>query len=55
MKKADASGALLALIVGEDELGAQAVSVKPLRDARAQQRLPRAELAGRLAQLIKES
>ena len=41
MKKADASGAALALIVGEDELEAAAVTVKPLRDARPQQRVGR--------------
>jgi histidyl-tRNA synthetase len=32
MKKADKSGARVALIWGEDEVAAQAVSVKPLRD-----------------------
>lgn len=32
MKKADASGAPLALIVGDDETAANAVSVKPLRE-----------------------
>ena len=31
MKKADASGARYALIVGEDEVRAGAVAVKPLR------------------------
>jgi histidyl-tRNA synthetase len=31
MKKADASGARFAIILGEDELKAQEVSVKPLR------------------------
>jgi tetratricopeptide (TPR) repeat protein len=40
MKKADASGAALALIVGEDELAAGTVSVKPLREAREQQAVP---------------
>jgi len=53
MKKADASGALLALIVGEDEIAAQAVTVKPLRDARPQQRVGRAELAQRMTELLK--
>lgn len=33
MKKADKSGARVALIWGEDEVAAQTVSVKPLRDA----------------------
>ena len=55
MKKADASGALLALIVGEDEIAAQAVSVKPLRDARPQQRVGRAELARRMTEFLKGS
>jgi histidyl-tRNA synthetase len=55
MKKADASGAALALIVGEDELGAAAVTVKPLRDARPQQRVGRGDLARRLTEILKGS
>jgi histidyl-tRNA synthetase len=55
MKKADVSGAMVALIVGEDEIAAQAVSVKPLRDARPQQRVPRAGLAARLPAILKGS
>ncbi len=55
MKKADASGATLALIVGEDELKAAAVTVKPLRDARPQQRVARAELAPRMTEFLKGS
>ena len=55
MKKADASGAALALIVGEDELEAAAVTVKPLRDARPQERIARGELARRMTQLLKGS
>jgi histidyl-tRNA synthetase len=55
MKRADASGAALALIVGEDELKAAAVSVKPLRDARPQQRVARAALAAQLADFLKGS
>src|SRR3970040_2294935 len=47
MKKADASGAALALIVGEDELKAAAVTVKPLREARPQQQVARAARAAR--------
>jgi histidyl-tRNA synthetase len=53
MRKADASGARVALIIGEDELKAAAVTVKPLREAREQQRVPRAGLAGRLVDLLK--
>jgi len=52
--KADAP-ALLALIVGEDEIAAQAVTVKPLRDARAQQRVGRTELAQRMTEILKGS
>jgi histidyl-tRNA synthetase len=55
MKKADASGAALALIVGEDELKAGAVTLKPLRDAQAQQPVPRADLAARLRSFLKGS
>jgi histidyl-tRNA synthetase len=55
MKKADASGAALALILGEDELKAAAVTVKPLRDARPQQRVGRGELARRLTEFLKGS
>jgi histidyl-tRNA synthetase len=55
MKKADASGAALALIVGENELKAAAVTVKPLRDARPQQQVARAALAARLHDFLKGS
>ena len=55
MKKADSSGAALALIVGEDELKAAAVTVKPLREARPQQQVARAALAARLADFLKGS
>jgi histidyl-tRNA synthetase len=55
MKKADASGAALALIVGEDELAAGAVSVKPLRAAQPQQQVPRAEIVARLRDFVRES
>jgi histidyl-tRNA synthetase len=55
MKKADASGAALALIIGEDELRAAAVSVKPLRDARPQAQVARAGLAARLRDFLEEA
>jgi len=45
MKKADASGARFAVIVGDDEAGAGAVSVKPLREAAQQLRVSVAEAA----------
>jgi len=51
MKRADASGALYALIVGEDELRAGEVSVKPLRIEREQLRVRRE----RVAELLKGS
>lgn len=41
MRKADASGARLALIVGEDEMRAGEISVKPLRGGGAQARVSR--------------
>jgi histidyl-tRNA synthetase len=43
MKKADASGARFAIIVGDDEVKAQEVSVKPLRETAQQQRSSIAE------------
>ncbi len=55
MKKADASGAKLALIVGEDELAAGEVTAKPLRTAQPQQRVPRGALARRLSEFLQDS
>ena len=49
MKKADASGARYALIVGEDELAAGQVTVKPLREQKEQWRVAR----GGVAQALK--
>ena len=49
MRKADASGARYALIVGEDELKAGEVSVKPLRTPQAQFR----SASERLAQILR--
>jgi histidyl-tRNA synthetase len=45
MKKADASGARQAVIVGEDEAAAGEVSIKPLREAGEQRRIAVDELA----------
>lgn len=45
IRKADKSGARYALIVGDDELASGRFSVKPLREDRAQQLIPRDELA----------
>ena len=44
-KRADASGAQLALIVGDEEAAANAVTLKPLRVEAEQQRVPLDELA----------
>jgi len=48
MKKADASGARYAVIIGDDEAQAGQVSLKPLRDAGEQVRVNLNELADRL-------
>jgi histidyl-tRNA synthetase len=47
-RRADKSGALLALIVGEDELSRGVVGVKPLRDNAGQSECPIAQLASGL-------
>jgi histidyl-tRNA synthetase len=47
-KRADASGAQLAVIVGDDEAAAYAVTLKPLRVEGEQQRVPLEELADRV-------
>jgi histidyl-tRNA synthetase len=52
-KRADGSGARYALIFGDDELARGEVSVKPLRDAAAQQRSwPLAQLSQLAAELL---
>jgi len=48
-KKADKSGALFALILGEDELAQQIVGLKPLRDNGEQQHISWAALSEQLA------
>ncbi len=55
MKKADASGAWLALIVGEDELRAGDVSVKALRGGGDQQRIGRVRVAGEFAAILEKA
>jgi histidyl-tRNA synthetase len=55
MKKADASGAWVAVIVGDDEARAGAASVKPLRDEGGQSRVPLDRLADAVAALLFES
>jgi histidyl-tRNA synthetase len=54
MKRADTSGARVALIVGEDELRAGEVSLKPLRRSEAQQRVARARVAQALAEMLRK-
>ena len=53
MKRADKSGALIALILGEDELASQTVTVKYLRGQQEQQSLPFDQVPALLASLIK--
>jgi histidyl-tRNA synthetase len=52
IKKADKSGARLALLIGEEELAENAVTVKFLREDREQQRLSRDTLAEVLPALV---
>ena len=52
MKKADRSGARFALILGEDEVAAKQVAVKPLRDQSEQQQLSEDEVAQWLAERL---
>ncbi|EAQ99488.1 histidine--tRNA ligase [Congregibacter litoralis] len=54
MKKADRSGAALALLWGEDEVAAGEVTVKPLRDGQEQTRVPVASLAGKIDTLLQQ-
>ncbi|MEW6982344.1 histidine--tRNA ligase [Colwelliaceae bacterium 6471] len=52
MKRADKSGAQIALIIGENEITEQIVSVKYLRGQQEQQNLPFNQVASLLASLI---
>ncbi len=51
MKKADASGARFALVIGDDEAAAGTVAVKPLREQGEQVAVPAADIARHAAQL----
>jgi histidyl-tRNA synthetase len=51
MKKADASGARFALVIGDDEAAAGTVAVKPLRAQGVQVAVPAATIKVHLAQL----
>jgi histidyl-tRNA synthetase len=44
MKRADASGAILAIVIGDDEAAANEVSIKPLRETSGQQKVPYSQL-----------
>lgn len=52
LKKADRGGASLALILGDEELAAGEIVVKPLRGEGVQQRVPLDRLAARLKELL---
>jgi histidyl-tRNA synthetase len=52
MKKADNSGAVCAVIVGDDEAAANAVTLKPLRGGE-QERVALTELQSKIKELIK--
>lgn len=55
LKKADKSGALYALVLGEDELAQQVVGCKPLRDQSEQQSIAWSALAEHLATCTKQA
>ncbi|MDX1697339.1 MAG: histidine--tRNA ligase [Thiohalobacterales bacterium] len=51
-KRADRSGAALALIIGEDEVDRQTVSIKSLRSKADQETLARADVPARIRELL---
>ncbi|MFQ5659992.1 MAG: His/Gly/Thr/Pro-type tRNA ligase C-terminal domain-containing protein, partial [Gammaproteobacteria bacterium] len=51
-KKADRSGALLALILGDAELEKKTIGIKPLRQDAAQIEVPWEQLTGTLSQKL---
>lgn len=53
-KRADKSGAAVALVLGDDELAANEITVKFLREEREQQRCAIVDIDGLLAQLVQE-
>jgi histidyl-tRNA synthetase len=55
MKRADRSGAALAVIVGDDELSAGTLTVKPLRDGGEQRQLAQAETARWLTEWLENN
>lgn len=54
MKRADSSGATLALIIGDDEAAANEVTLKPLREAAEQRRVAYDQLAEVIGELLFE-
>ncbi|PCF96892.1 histidine--tRNA ligase [Vreelandella nigrificans] len=52
MKKADKSAAPIAVLIGEDELAENSVTLKFLREEREQQRVAQADLAAMLRELV---
>jgi histidyl-tRNA synthetase len=52
MRKADKSGARIALILGEAEIAANTVSVKFLRQDRQQEEIPQADIVNRINSLL---
>ncbi|HHH49037.1 MAG TPA: histidine--tRNA ligase, partial [Gammaproteobacteria bacterium] len=53
-KRADKSGARVALVLGEDEVAQGTVGVKYLREDREQETLPQAALAGNLMAVLEQ-
>ena len=54
-KKADRSGAMLALVLGEEECQQQRIGIKPLREAGEQQQLAQAEAASWLQDYLRKA
>jgi histidyl-tRNA synthetase len=52
MKKADKSGAKVALILGESEIESGSIAVKFLREDRPQIEIMQAELADKLSEIL---
>ena len=52
MKKADRSGALLALILGDNEVNEQTIAVKHLRERKDQQTIKQADIVSALRELL---
>ncbi len=53
-RRADRSGAAFALVMGDDEVAAGTVAIKPLRAEGEQESVPVTEVAGRLAAVVAE-